>query len=175
MDWKWTKVDELEAAGKYKAALDIMTAMWKEEPLNLKVFLRLGFLSWYVIAEWGVLGDTNLEEAHFEELERLLKELTAFGFTEFNEEAEFLWLFGYMISLFPYLFDTEEELGNRMINAAHNLKPEDPVIHLIYLKSFTWEIATPEQFNVQKAAGRVLAAAFEGNGEIQRYFKEVLR
>jgi hypothetical protein len=174
MEWAWTKADELEAAGKYKAAMDYMAAVWKEEPLNLKVFLRLSFLSWYVAAEWGALTKTDLAEEHLEEFEQLLKELTAFGFNHFQEETDFLWLFGYMISMFPYLFDQEEEAGSRMIETARKLQPEDPVIHLVYLQNCNRKITHPEHVKIQKAASRVLGSTFDGNGEMQRYFKEIL-
>lgn len=60
------------------------------------------------------------------------------GINLFKKDVDFLWMFGYMISLFPYFFGEYEEWeqrGKKMIEEAMTLKPNDPIIEMLYLSS----------------------------------------
>lgn len=64
--------------------------------------------------------------------------MTNSGINLFKKDVDFLWMFGYMISLFSYFFGEYEEWeqrGKKMIEEAMTLKPNDPIIEMLYLSS----------------------------------------
>ncbi|RNF39385.1 hypothetical protein [Planococcus salinus] len=174
MDWRWSRVDELETQEKYREAICYMHQVWQQKPMDLKVFLKLSFLCWYVVAEWGVFAASDLEEKDVEECEELLKSLTAFGHRHFQHHVEFLWLFGYMILLFPDFFGEQEQTGVYMVKRAYEMKPQDPVIQLIHLSGQQTNPYEPKLEQIRKETALVLPERFQGSGDLQRYFKEVL-
>lgn len=175
IDWTWPSVDRLECQEQYKAAIDFMYEEWIQEPENLKVFLRLSFSCWYVIAENEVLSETDVKKEDIPRFEILLNELLAFGKKEFEEDPDFLWLFGYMISLFPENFGgaVDEKTGIAMVKEALAIRPQDPVIQLVLLKGIAHAETLPEYAPLCAVVNAMLPNRFVGEGELQRYFREV--
>jgi hypothetical protein len=109
-----------------------MLSEWKKDSQDLKKFIRLGILYWYMVIEWDCIDTTYLD---YDKYESMLKKLTNIVLNNLDDDA-FLWTFGYMISLFPFYFGEYEEWeskGDEMLEKAHNLRPNDPVIKLVYL------------------------------------------
>jgi len=50
----------------------------------------------------------GIQDVDFDELETILRQVTDFGLDNFMTNEDFLWCFGYMISLFPYYFGNYE-------------------------------------------------------------------
>jgi hypothetical protein len=174
IDWYWKEVDTLEAKRKWKEAKDYMLSEWKRDSQNLKKFIRLGFLCWYVVVEWACIDKTNLKH---DEYEHMLKELTNFGLNNFESDADFLWTFGYMISLFPFYFGDYEEWevkGYKMLEKAYKLRPNDPVIKLIYFGSKLDAKHKKEYQDTCHIVTPILKSRFRGDGGLQQYFKQVL-
>lgn len=171
IDWKWTEVDILESKEKWNEAKSYLIKYWRQNPKDLKTVIRLGFFCWYVLVEEGPLEIKNVD---FDELESLLNEVTHFGLANFMTSKDFLWCFGYMISLFPYHFgDYEhwEEKGISMLKRAYELCPDEPVFKYSYLTSFpnTYGKLKDELQQVQA----VLEDRFTGEGVLSVYFKSV--
>lgn len=176
INWSWPEVDHLEVDEQYKAACDLMYNKWWEEPENLKVFLRLSFSCWYVITEYEVLRNVDLEREELVDFESLLDELTMYGLREFQDAPDFLWIYGYMISLFPENFNesTDKEMGKFLIEEALNLRPEDPVIQLVYNDNFAGRKQNLAYEELCTTVRCLLRERFSGEGELQRYFRKVL-
>lgn len=177
IDWQQPEVDALEAQRKYREALDYMVHNLKTHPDDLKGFIRLGFLCWYIPVEWGILPDGDLTDEDYKECQSRLRELTDFGLKTYRSHPEFLWIFGYMISLFPEVFvdshDAEAEMGGiKMLEAARVRRPEDPIIQLVISGARENEVEGSSGLNEQVA--RLLPERFKGTGEMQQYFREVL-
>ena len=176
IDWYWKEADELEKQEKWNEAKTFMHLEWKRDQKDLKKFIRLSFLCWYVVVDWGCIDTTDLQH---EEYENLLKELTNHGLANNSEHPEFLWTFGYMISMFPYYFGEHEEwenIGREMLSKAYHLRPSDPIIKLVYLGSH--DSSKLDNGAMYKTAclevAPILSLTFKGDGAFQRYFKEVL-
>jgi hypothetical protein len=173
INWCWPEVDQLEQKEDWNEARDYMYNEWKKEKLNLKKYLRLSFLCWYIVVESGCLNDSTINDAEYE---YLLMEIKDFGFKHFSQDSEFLWVYGYMISLFPYYFgeyEEWEEKGNQMIYKAYKLNSQDPIVKYIYIRSFPSSIV-PGAREIEQVVNKLLPERFKGNGQLQSYFKEVL-
>lgn len=175
IDWTWAEVDRLEHQEKWNEAKEYLLKAWQQNPTDLKTTVRLGFFCWYVVVEQGPLGITDAD-VDMDELELLLEEVTHFGLAHFMTNEDFLWCFGYMISMFPdYFGDYEqwEEKGISMLKRASELCPGEPIYTYSYLGSFpnTYGTLKSELKQVQT----VLEDRFKGEGLLAEYFKEVLR
>lgn len=138
---------------------------------DLKTTIRLGFFCWYVLVEDGPRGITGVD---FNEVEMLLHEVSEHGLNNYINNADFLWSFGYMISLFPYYFGEYEQWeakGKKMLKMAHELFPDEPVYRYSYLASLPNTYGKHgDEFQRLHA---VLDERFKGEGVLSRYFKSV--
>lgn len=171
IDWRWQEVDTLESQERWNEAKSLLINHWRQNPNDLKVIIRLGFFCWYVLVEEGPLG---IKDVEFDELETVLNEVTHFGLANFMTNEDFLWCFGYMISLFPYYFgayDYWEEKGISMLKRAYELCPDEPVYRYSYFGSLpnTERKLKDEFYQVQA----VLEDRFQGEGVLSEYFKSV--
>lgn len=171
IDWRWIEIDALKSQEKWNEAKEYLIKSWRQDPQEVKGAIRLGFFCWYALVNEENLG---IKDIDFVELETMLKEVTQFGLTHFMEYEDFLWCFGYMISLFPYYFgDYEiwEEKSISMLKNAYELSPEDPVYRYSYLASFPNTVTQLKgEFHQLQA---VLEDRFQGEGLLSQYFKDV--
>lgn len=169
----WAEIDKLEESQKWCDAKYATLKRWYEDIMNSYSLIRLGFLCWYIIVEWGCIDTTGMSEEDFSNCEAVLKEVTEFGINNFADDPEFLWIFGYMITLFPWYFGDHlewEKKGTDMLAFAHHLKPEDPVITMVCLNG------QPER-QYQDACQNskaLLTTRFQGVGVMSTYFRQVL-
>ncbi|MEH7086772.1 hypothetical protein V7139_29260 [Neobacillus drentensis] len=171
IDWEWTEVDILESQGKWNEAKAILIKSWNQNRGELKTVIRLGFFCWYVLAEEGPL---DIKGVDFDELETVLRQVTDFGLANFMTNEDFLWCFGYMISLFPYYFgdyESWEEKGNLMLKRAYELCPNDPIYKYSYLGCLPNTYGKHKDEYQQVHA--VLEDRFQGEGVLSGYFKSV--
>ncbi|OIN67358.1 hypothetical protein BLD48_06965 [Exiguobacterium sp. KRL4] len=171
IDWTWTEVDKLEKQEKWNEAKAYLLNSWRQNPADLKTVIRLGFFCWYVVVEQGPLGIADAD-VDMDELETLLEEVTHFGLTHFMTNEDFLWCFGYMISMFPYYFgDYEqwEEKGISMLKRASELRPDEPIYTYSYLRSFSNTYDKHKE--VFQQVQIVLEDRFKGEGLLSDYFK----
>ncbi|WP_226669630.1 hypothetical protein [Metabacillus litoralis] len=171
MDWRWKEVDTLESRERWNEAKSLLIKNWRQKPNDLKVIIRLGFFCWYVLVEEGPLG---IKDVDFDELENVLNEVTHFGMANYMTNEDFLWCFGYMISLFPYYFgeyEYWEEKGISMLKLAYELCPDEPVYRYSYLGTFlNTEGKLKDEFYQVHA---VLEDRFQGEGVLSEYFKSM--
>lgn len=131
MYWQWPQVDALESQEKWNEAKSFLIKNWQQDPTDVKVTIRLGFFCWYLLVEEVPLGVKNVD---LDELTTILIQATNFGIANFKDHEEFLWIFDYMISLFPYYFgDYEdwEEKDKLMLTHAHELCQTSPCISIL--------------------------------------------
>lgn len=171
IDWRWAEVDTLESQGKWNEAKELLTKQWSLNP-DVKATIHLVFFCWYLLVEDGPLGlDADID---FNGLESLLHQVTAVGLANFMDKEDFLWNFGYIITLFPYYFgeyELWEEKGEELLKKAHMRNPDEPV----YKYSYLWSLPisrdkNDDEFEELRA---VLEEQFQGEGVLSRYFKSV--
>lgn len=172
INWQWPEVDKLESEERWNESKSLLLKSWRQNPNDIKKLIRLGFFCWYVLVEEGPL---KIQNADLNELESILKEVTQFGLENFTTNEDFLWAFGYMISMFPIHFDEDddywEEKGRTMLKEAHELQPDDLVYKYTYLGSISNTIDNEKEEFQQLQ--EVMEERFQGNGLLSSYFKEI--
>lgn len=168
----WDYINNLEKNYKYKEVYNLLKKEWVSVPQDLKITIYLGFLCWYTVVEWSTF-EHNFEESEYSIVEETLIEVTKSGINMFNKDVDFLWMFGYMISLFPYYFGVYEEWeyrGKKMIEEAKALRPNDPIIEMLYLAG----VPSSKYKDSCKRAKPIVLERFNGEGKLNEYFRDVL-
>ncbi|PGN02201.1 hypothetical protein CN955_24760, partial [Priestia megaterium] len=62
-NWELKDTDQLEKESDWNAARDKLYHNWRENPHDLKVFLKLSFLCWYLVVEWDVENTSKVQES----------------------------------------------------------------------------------------------------------------
>ena len=78
-----------------------MYNLWDQDRENIELFLRLFSECWYLLCEWEV--EEGTKGLSWDAFRDTLIECTTYGLEHFNQDIRFLWIGGYMISMFPYL------------------------------------------------------------------------
>ena len=109
-------------------------------------------------------------------LRSLLKRMFDEGKKSFSDKADFNFIAGYTVSIFPYEYGDYDDLskeGEQMLLQATILDPDNIIYKMAYLGS----ISNPDQIIYRqtevKAAVKVLET-FSGPGTLNNYFKQVL-
>lgn len=162
------EVTDLENKQQWQAAKEILFEQWEKNKDDLGILVRLGTLCWYILVFWERIENVGLDNKSFNDT---LEIVTSYGIDKFNDNVEFLWIFGYMISIFPYYFGDYfeyENIGKKMIEKAYNLAPNDPLIKMLFLNDDS------EEYKVAcRKVSSSLNKRFNEDNPINRYFKNV--
>ena len=167
------EIEILEDESKWEQAREALLERYRTNPTDLQNVIRLGFLSWYVLVEWGCIQIT--EDMDTQIYQAILIEVTETGFNNFNGNPDFLWCFGYMIFLFPYYFGEFkqwEQMGKEMTKKAYE-KTKDPMLKMIYLGCDVKQ-DLKGYYDACNEARPLAADRFSGNGVLNHYFAQVL-
>ena len=169
---------ELEHAGKWDEAKTLLYNLWDADKSNVSKLLRLISECWYVLTEWNCFIQNKA--LSFDAFRKALVGAIQYGLAHFNRNADFLWISGYMISLFPELFcDGEEGIslskweqkGVDMLLAANQIDASNPIAKVLYLGT---QSASDEYAICKARLTPQLNNFFPGHTAIEEYFKEVL-
>ena len=168
------KLETLEQEEKWIEAKDYLLELWNSDKNNVNNILRLGTECWYILAFWERLNIFNQEKIKYW---KPLTEVKQYGEKFLCNNPTFLWIYGYMIKLFPYWFadikdaiNVGEKIGKDMIIKAHILEPQNPISEMLSINnenSKAYKIAC-------KKSKELLDTMFDGQTEIEDYFKRVL-
>ena len=182
-------LSELENDLKWEKARAMLYNLWEQDRENIELFLRLFSECWYLLCEWEV--EEGTKGLSWDAFQNTLIECTTYGLEHFNQDIRFLWIGGYMISMFPYLFYRDERdedksgalylkwesKGMEMLGQAVKQKPCD-ISTVLYLGSFPRnEMSTTTEEVYREATRSVcqhLNEYFPGISTIEQYFKEIL-
>ena len=184
---------ELENREKWEEARALLYRLWNADRENIDLFFRVFTECWYVLSDWGcMIGTKPDEDPSFLIFVDTLIECTAYGLIHFNKDTRFLWIAGYMISMFPYLFykpDNDgpdsgelylkwETKGTEMSILAYKQNPDDLIARIMYLGSIPISIMTEnekkESNEILRKLTPVLDEYFTDNTAIERHFKRIL-
>lgn len=172
-------LEELERAGKWDDARRLLLGIWEVDSDDVAKLCRLFSECWYVLTEWDCCINTG--GLNQDEFRRTLIRVTTYGLARFSLDCRFLWMAGYMISLFPYLFfrgnsDAPflewEKKGREMMALAVDICPGDLIVRTVYLGSGKGSRA---YVRAKRQLRSVLSDIFPGNTAIEEYFRDVLR
>jgi hypothetical protein len=172
-------LEELERAEKWDDARRLLLGIWEADSDDVAKLCRVFSECWYVLVEWDCCIDTDGLDP--DEFKRTLIRVTTCGMARFGRDYRFLWLAGYMISLFPYLFfggNSDalflewEKKGRDMMSLATDIRPGDAIARAVYLGSGK---ASRAYARAKSQPRPVLSHTFPGNTAIEEYFRDVLR
>ena len=169
---------ELECAGQWGAARDLLHHNWIKQKENLDWLCRLMTECWLVLSEWCYFDrEKNSEYFRFK---KTLIEVTQYGLHEFKDNSKFLWLAGYMIHMFPNYFscknnDTNflkwEQLGKEMLCRAVQLDPSNLIALTLYRGTQSTSAA---YLDAKNALNTYLDDLFPGKTAVEKYFRAIL-
>ncbi len=98
------------------------------------------------------------------------------GKKTFAAKADFNFIAGYTVSIFPYEYgeyDDLEKEARQMLFKATSLEPNNIIYKMVYLGSISKPDDELYKKTANEAAPKVLET-FIGNGTLNEYFREVL-
>lgn len=180
-------LSELENDLKWEEARALLYNLWDQDRENIELFLRLFSECWYLLCEWEV--EEGTKGLSWDAFRDTLIECTTYGLEHFNQDIRFLWLGGYMISMFPYLFYRDESdedksgalylkwesKGNEMSEKAARQEPNNLLAKLNFVGSYQFVTANgnDEYLETKKRLAPFLGKYFPGDTIIEEYFREI--
>ena len=172
MKKKFSKIFELETAGKYNKAYFEYQKLISENNSDFETW------KFYFFFLWSMLEDVNGQFTENIDLRTELEAELKSGLKNYSDLAEFNFIAGYAVSIFPYEFGDYEELdkkGRKMLRIASELEPNNPIYKMVYLG--TQEQTKKNQTEYQNAcqdSELKVQETYNGNGLLNEYFKDVL-
>lgn len=171
MNKKLKQIFELESVEKYSDVYYLYKKLISKKGVDFETWKYYFFFLWSMIED--VNGFFKIEIDLRKELEMQLKN----GLERFSELAEFNFVAGYTISIFPYEFGDYEELekkGKEMLEKATELKPENPIYRMIYLGSQKLNKKEQVEYeNVCIESQPMIKSKYNGQGLLNEYFTDV--
>jgi hypothetical protein len=175
----------LEQDEQWEIIRKLLYERWICQKDNIGALIRLASECWLVMAEWHCW--IKNEGLDYELFERNLIDSCFYGIENFCDDEKILCMFGYMMSLFPYFFYSDddpdgkeyltyERRGKSLLEKAYHNYPDNPLAEVLFLGSINRP--TKDQtikYNASRIAIKpFLTSLFPGNTEIERYFKDIL-
>lgn len=166
------EVSLLEQEEKWEEIRVLLYNKWKSNMNDLDVLIRLSTECWYVLSFWDICIDNH--SLNYDIFIQNLRETYVYGLKNFSDNSKFLWIFGYMIELFPYYFGDYLELEKQakvLIKQAYSNAPENEIIKMHYNFAFK---KRRKYDHSQKKIEKDISIFFPGKSIMEEYFKEVL-
>lgn len=164
------KILHLEEKNEFDKALKAYQELYSNHKLDFEVWKHFFFFLWICIedapSEFQEKIDTRME------LEKMLSE----GIKNFSELAEFNFLAGYAVSIFPYEFGDYEDLerqGTEMLLKATEIEPENIIYRMVYLGDLP-NLDRKKYEEAAISAKPIVREKFNGIGFLNKYFRQVL-
>jgi tetratricopeptide (TPR) repeat protein len=160
---------EIEDKGDFDKAFDLYNKLYKSDPSNFEIWKHFYFFLWIAIE------DASSDFQDRINFRQRLTEMYDEGKKRFQKLTEFKFIAGWTISIFPYEYGDYEDLekeGKEMLRQAHLGQPDDKVYKMAYLGSFDSNKEDYKQAEIE--ANPVVLKTFEGEGLMNKYFKQVL-
>jgi len=165
------RIFELESAEKYNDAYNSYRKLISENDTDFETWKYYFFFLWSMIED--VNGVLTVEIDLRKELENELKN----GLNKYSELAEFNFMAGYAVCIFPYEFGDYEELeirGREMLKNASEIDSTNSIYKMAYLGSKA--LNTEEQSEYENAcieSQSIIKTKYSGKGFLNEYFNQV--
>lgn len=159
----------LEEAEKFDEAFDGYNDLYSKDRSDYEVWKYFYFFLWTAIED----APSSFHERI--NLRSLLQRMFDEGKQSFSEKADFNFIAGYTISIFPYeygrYYDLEKE-GQQMLHKANKLDPKNIIYRLAYLGSIP-NVDKSEYRRAEIDAAPKVLETFRGNGALNKYFRDI--
>ena len=170
MKSSFSNIFELEEAKEFYKVFEIYSDLYSKSKSDYEVWKHFYFFLWTAIE------DASNEFIEKINLSKLMQNMFDEGKRNFSELADFNFIAGYTVSIFPYEYGDYDDLeieANQMLKKATEIEPENLIYKLVFLGSL--ETVDNEEYKKVKteAAPKVLEV-FNGKGTLNKYFRQVL-
>ena len=171
MNQNLEQIFELESAEKYNEAYSLYQKLISENNADFETWKYYFFFLWTMIEDVNGLFRKDIDLRT--ELESELKN----GLNKYSELADFNFVAGYAVCIFPYEFGDYEELdikGKEMLKKASEMAPNNPIYKMAYLGSLP--LNDKGQSLYEKACAEtqpILKTEYNGKGFLNEYFSQV--
>ena len=171
-------LDYLEHHNMWRSAVNQLYDLWNADRNSAPKLCRILAESWYALSESERVNNCSKSDAAL--FKKILIEVYKYGSAHFATDVDFLWLAGYMLSLFPFYFYSGEreeafsELkkeGTSFLFTATQIEPDNLLFRVLYLG--TQELSD-EYISAKRQLAPQLSSIFSGKSAIEEYFREVL-
>jgi hypothetical protein len=161
---------QLEDSEQFDKAFEAYHELYSTNKTDYEVWKHFYFFLWTAIEDAPSSFQDRVDLRH------LLQEMFDKGKQSFSDLADFNFIAGYTVSIFPYEYGDYNDLakeGQQMLQKAVRLEPENIIYKMVQLGSIT--NADPKEYRQAEidAAPRVLET-FSGAGALNKYFRQVL-
>lgn len=161
---------KLEDVELFEEAFEAYTVLYNSDPIDYEVWKHFYFFLWTAIEDAPCSFHEKVNLRH------LLQHMFVEGKERFADNADFNFIVGYTVSIFPYEYGDYDNLdreGKEMLLKATQLQPDNLIYRLVYLGSIS--DVDPQQYRQAEidAAPKVLET-FGGNGTLNKYFRQIL-
>ena len=171
-------LDDFEKQEDWENARMLLYKIWDNDRLCSDKLIRLLSECWYVLSLWDC--SMNTAQLSFRMFQNNLIECTNFGIENFGENARFLGITGYMISMLPHLFSVDnsdssysewEQIGIDMLYKSIALNSDDLLVKVLYMGT----TGTFSEYTEEKKQSSLSVANYLTNETaIEIYFKNIL-
>ena len=165
------RIFELESAEKYNEAFSLYQKLISENNADFETW------KFYFFFLWSMLEVVNGQFTKEIDLRTALESELKNGLTKYSKLADFNFIAGYCVSIFPYEFgdyDSLELKGKEMLKRASEMEPNNPIYKMAYLGSQV--LNEKGQRLYEKACAEtklILKTNFYGKGLLNEYYKQV--
>ena len=160
----------LEEREEFEKVFDLYSNAYSNSIADYDIWKHFYFFLWIAIED----APSNFHDKI--NLRQLLQDMFDEGKKHFIDIADFNFIAGYTVSIFPYEYgeyDCLEQEGHRMLLKATQLEPDNLIYKLAYLGSCT--INSNQKYRqVEVDAAPKVLETFSGNGLLNKYFRQVL-
>ena len=141
-----------------------------QDKSDYEIWKHFYFFLWTAIEDAPTIFHDKVNLRH------LLKVLFDEDKERFADKADFNFIAGYTVSIFPYEYgdynDLEKE-GRQMLFKATQLEPDNKIYRMTYLGSLASGDKQEYRQSEIEAAPKVVET-FSGHGALNKYFREIL-
>ena len=171
MNQNLEQIFELETAEKYNEAYSEYQKLISENNAEFETWKYYFFFLWSMIED--VSGFFKMGIDLRTELESELRN----GLNKYWKLAEFNFIAGYAISIFPYEFGDYEELeikGKEMLKKAFEMEQSNPIYEMVYLGSKNRNKKEESLYKKSCAESKlILKIKYNGKGLLNEYYNQV--
>ncbi|HEX8427983.1 hypothetical protein [Hymenobacter sp.] len=160
----------LEDNKQFELAFDAYNNCYSRNKNDYEIWKHFYFFLWTVIEDAPNSFHEKIDLRH------LLQVLLDEGKYNFSDKADFNFIAGYTVSIFPYEYgdsDDLEDQAKEMLLKASQLEPGNLIYKLIYIGSNSSSNQQVYRQAKIDAAPKILEV-FSGNGALNNYFTQVL-
>lgn len=161
---------KLEHDEKFDEAFEKYHHLYSKNKADYELWKYFYFFLWTAIEDAPSSFQDKIN------LRYLLQKMFDEGKQNFSDKADFNFIAGYTVSIFPYEYgdyDDLEKEGKEMLRKAVLLQPDNLIYKMVYFGSISNADQEKYKQATVDAAPKVLET-FSGLGTLNKYFKQVL-